>query len=67
MSSEDHRRCKFLQMLWTPSGRGRAHLLSVESAEELSELKRAALDEQHFELAAAVVQEIKRRAAEAPT
>ena len=63
---EDTKRVRFLDIIWPMSDRQRAHTLGVESDEELEHLKRVALEQQHFEMAASIVAEIKRRGHEVP-
>lgn len=55
------RRTKFLDTLKCMSERQRAHLLGVETSEELEALFQLALDQQWFEIAASVRTETRRR------
>jgi hypothetical protein len=57
-------RLRFIRTLHGMPALDQKHLLSIESDEELRALKEVALQEQWFEVAAAIAKDIKRRTTE---
>lgn len=64
ISSEDKSRLWFIQRMYRSSKSGRDHLLRVENDAEIDELKRVAIEQQHFEMAVVFKDELARRAKE---
>lgn len=55
---------RFVRSLQTLAPHEQAHLLRIESEDDLRDIKQAALNDQYFEVAAACATELKRRESE---
>lgn len=62
----DHLRREFLRRLYGYDAETRANLVAIEQDEEITELKRVALEIQHFEMAFFLNHELRRRGLERP-
>ena len=64
LSPQDAARLRFIKRLYLLEPKARTHLLRIENDDEIAELKRVSIDQQHFEMAVAMKDEQARRKVE---